>query len=213
MGNDEKNSWVEAFASERKTWYEGQVGPPYPKWCLIKRLVGKKIEGVPVQSWEWMAIKLTNRVSSRTSLFRVPVIAPLADWSCKLPIELLVASESLGLSSKSRTAATGAWASQSPSFHLPAFLWRPSLVFSNSNVFCDIGLWSAIKYSKLVFFSLDSAFHIFWLFNFGGCDPNMINAFLVFNGQGQPRLTKFYTQLVCNNLFVCLQDTNQKCTG
>jgi len=24
----------------------------------------------------------------------------------------------------------------------------------------------------------------------------MINAFLVFNGQGQPRLTKFYTQLV-----------------
>lgn len=26
--------------------------------------------------------------------------------------------------------------------------------------------------------------------------PNMINAFLVFNGQGQPRLTKFYTQLV-----------------
>lgn len=27
----------------------------------------------------------------------------------------------------------------------------------------------------------------------------MINAFLVFNGQGQPRLTKFYTQLVrCN---------------
>lgn len=25
---------------------------------------------------------------------------------------------------------------------------------------------------------------------------NMINAFLVFNGQGQPRLTKFYTQLV-----------------
>jgi hypothetical protein len=23
----------------------------------------------------------------------------------------------------------------------------------------------------------------------------MINAFLVFNGQGQPRLTKFYTQL------------------
>jgi hypothetical protein len=25
----------------------------------------------------------------------------------------------------------------------------------------------------------------------------MINAFLVFNGQGQPRLTKFYTQLVC----------------
>lgn len=31
------------------------------------------------------------------------------------------------------------------------------------------------------------------------CAPNatnMINAFLVFNGQGQPRLTKFYTQLV-----------------
>lgn len=26
--------------------------------------------------------------------------------------------------------------------------------------------------------------------------PKMINAFLVFNGQGQPRLTKFYTQLV-----------------
>lgn len=26
----------------------------------------------------------------------------------------------------------------------------------------------------------------------------MINAFLVFNGQGQPRLTKFYTQLVRN---------------
>ncbi|KAJ0346637.1 hypothetical protein COL154_008496 [Colletotrichum chrysophilum] len=26
----------------------------------------------------------------------------------------------------------------------------------------------------------------------------MINAFLVFNGQGQPRLTKFYTQLVCD---------------
>lgn len=25
----------------------------------------------------------------------------------------------------------------------------------------------------------------------------MINAFLVFNGSGQPRLTKFYTQLVC----------------
>lgn len=25
--------------------------------------------------------------------------------------------------------------------------------------------------------------------------PTMINAFLVFNGQGQPRLTKFYTQL------------------
>lgn len=24
----------------------------------------------------------------------------------------------------------------------------------------------------------------------------MINAFLVFNGSGQPRLTKFYTQLV-----------------
>lgn len=31
----------------------------------------------------------------------------------------------------------------------------------------------------------------------------MINAFLVFNGQGQPRLTKFYTQLVCYNLPGC----------
>lgn len=28
----------------------------------------------------------------------------------------------------------------------------------------------------------------------------MINAVLVFNGQGQPRLTKFYTQLVSPNL-------------
>jgi hypothetical protein len=31
----------------------------------------------------------------------------------------------------------------------------------------------------------------------------MINAFLVFNGQGQPRLTKFYTQLVCHPLPLC----------
>ena len=30
----------------------------------------------------------------------------------------------------------------------------------------------------------------------------MINAFLVFNGQGQPRLTKFYTQLVSSPLLV-----------
>ena len=29
---------------------------------------------------------------------------------------------------------------------------------------------------------------------------DMINAFLVFNGQGVPRLTKFYTQLVCATL-------------
>jgi hypothetical protein len=33
----------------------------------------------------------------------------------------------------------------------------------------------------------------------------MINAFLVFNGQGQPRLTKFYTQLVrlLNSILAC----------
>lgn len=32
----------------------------------------------------------------------------------------------------------------------------------------------------------------------------MINAFLVFNGQGQPRLTKFYTQLVrCGHVDSC----------
>jgi len=29
----------------------------------------------------------------------------------------------------------------------------------------------------------------------------MINAFLVFNGQGQPRLTKFYTQLVIQKVY------------
>jgi hypothetical protein len=34
-------------------------------------------------------------------------------------------------------------------------------------------------------------------------DITMINAVLVFNNSGQPRLTKFYTQLVCVKIAVC----------
>ena len=39
----------------------------------------------------------------------------------------------------------------------------------------------------------------------------MINAFLVFNGQGQPRLTKFYTQLVGPVFHVRVELPFQRC--
>lgn len=42
-------------------------------------------------------------------------------------------------------------------------------------------------------------YHRPWLCNFRSHAASMINAFLVFNNTGQPRLTRFYTQIVSLN--------------
>lgn len=60
-----------------------------------------------------------------------------------------------------------------------------------------------INFNRLLFSAVaykDYHFCCLKIFHFFQRHGRMINAVLVFNNKGEPRLTKFYTQIVCNEL-------------